>query len=162
MAHRNKPVSLARSTVDCGCHVCAFFHTRDDEYNILLPFMKEGFDAGDRAVHIIDKQHRAERLRRLTESGIDAEAAERSGKLEVRPWENAYLQRGRFDQYAMIRLIEEVAAAGKGRGSGTTRLWANMEWALGEFPGVHDIVEYESRLNDVLPQYDMATFALTT
>jgi hypothetical protein len=28
-----------------------------------------------------------------------------------------------------------------------TRLWANMEWALLDFPGVHDIVEYESRLN---------------
>jgi hypothetical protein len=32
-----------------------------------------------------------------------------------------------------------------------------MEWALHDFPGVHDIVEYESRLNYMLPKYDMAT-----
>jgi hypothetical protein len=35
-----------------------------------------------------------------------------------------------------------------------TRLWANMEWALQDLPGVHDIVEYETRLNHVLPKYD--------
>jgi hypothetical protein len=36
--------------------------------------------------------------------------------------------------------------------------------ALGDFPGVHDIVEYESRLNYVLPKYDIAavcTYDLT-
>jgi hypothetical protein len=29
-----------------------------------------------------------------------------------------------------------------------------MEWALGEFPGVEDLVEYETRINDFLPRYD--------
>ena len=28
-----------------------------------------------------------------------------------------------------------------------------MEWALEDLPGVHDIVEYETRLNQVLPAY---------
>jgi hypothetical protein len=55
----------------------------------------------------------------------------------------------------MIELLEEVAkTATQG---GMTRLWATMEWALLDFPGVHDIVEYESRLNFLLPNYDMAT-----
>jgi hypothetical protein len=31
-----------------------------------------------------------------------------------------------------------------------------MDWALNDFPGVHDFIEYESRLNYVLPNYDMA------
>jgi hypothetical protein len=29
-----------------------------------------------------------------------------------------------------------------------------MEWALQDLPGVHDIVEYETRLNHILPNYD--------
>jgi hypothetical protein len=29
-----------------------------------------------------------------------------------------------------------------------------MEWALEDRPGVHDIVEYETRLNFILPKYD--------
>jgi hypothetical protein len=28
-----------------------------------------------------------------------------------------------------------------------------MEWALEDFPGVNDLVEYETRLNFVLPKY---------
>jgi len=54
----------------------------------------------------------------------------------------------------MLDLIQRVLAEGKQQGFGLTRLWANMEWALEELPGVHDIVEYEARLNQVLPKYD--------
>lgn len=157
MAKTSRTVNLARSTVNCRCHVCAFFNSRDDEYKVMLPFIKEGFDVGDRAVYILDKNQRSERLQRLAETGVDTAGAEASGQLEVRPWENAYLRPGGFDQYAMIDLLEEVAKAAAQRGPGLTRLWANMEWALLDFPGVHDIVEYESRLNYFLPNDDMAT-----
>jgi hypothetical protein len=40
------------------------------------------------------------------------------------------------------------------RAPGTlTRGFANMEWALEDFPGVQKLVEYETRLNYYLPQY---------
>jgi hypothetical protein len=122
--------------------------------------MREGINAGDRAVYILDKHQRIERLRRLGDTGLDTASIEQSGQLEVRPWENAYLRNGRFDQDAMIALIEEVGKTGSQRGTGVTRLWANMEWALTDFPGVHDIVEYESRLNRLLPNYDMITVSV--
>jgi hypothetical protein len=54
----------------------------------------------------------------------------------------------------MLALIEEVLAGGKAQGFPLTRLVANMEWALEDRPGVDDIVEYETRLNYVLPKYD--------
>ena len=157
MTEASKMLNLARSTIPCRCHVCAFFGNSDEEYTVFLPFMKEGLAAGDRAVHIINKGHYEERKRRLAEVGISVRSAEQSGQLEIRPWENAYLRSNCFDQYKMIELLEEVGAAGERQGSGFTRLWANMEWALEDFPGTHDIVEYESRLNYVLPKYNMAT-----
>jgi MEDS: MEthanogen/methylotroph, DcmR Sensory domain len=156
MAEGSRAVRLAGSVLDCRCHVCAFFHNRHDEYEVLLPFIKEGLDAGDRAVEIIDKHQRAERMQRLVASGIDTAAAMQSGQLDVRTWESTYLRPGHFDQYAMIGLLEEIATVGAGRGTGVTRLWANMEWALEDPPGVHDLVEYESRLNYILPNYDAA------
>jgi hypothetical protein len=164
MERGTKSANLARATVACGCHVCAFFHSRDDEYEVLLPFLKEGFESGDKAVHIIDQKDGADRLRRLTNGGIDANAGEQNGQIEVRAWENAYLHGGRFDQKAMLALIEEVLTAGKQQGFALTRLWANMEWALEDLPGVHDILEYETRLNYILPKYDdvvVCTYDLT-
>lgn len=124
---------------------------------MLLPFMKEGFEAGDKAFLILDQQQRAERLHRLSEVGIDPDDAEQRGQLEVRSWENAHLRPGRFDQHAMIALLEQAFDSDRQKGFGLTRLWANMEWALQDFPGVHDIVEYESRVNYVLPKYDTVT-----
>ena len=56
----------------------------------------------------------------------------------------------------MLALIEEVLQGGKAQGYPITRLVANMEWALEDRPGVDDIVEYETRLNYVLPKYDDA------
>ncbi|HTJ56050.1 MAG TPA: MEDS domain-containing protein [Devosiaceae bacterium] len=157
MPEGKKTVQLARSTVECPCHACAFFHTQEEEYQIVLPFVKDGVDAGDRNYQFVDKGHRAERLARLKASGIDTATAEQGGLLELLPWEDVYLRNGRFDQQAMLELMEETFKTSRQQGAGLTRLWANMEWALEELPGVHDIVEYEARLNNILPHYDQVT-----
>lgn len=149
-------VRLAGSVLHRSRHVCAFFHKKEEEYQVLLPFVKEGFAQGHKAFHIVDPAHRDEHLRRLREAGIDVTEAERSGQLEVRRWEDAYLREGHFDQDAMLALIEEVLQGGKAQGFPLTRLVANMEWGLEDRPGVDDIVEYETRLNFILPKYDDA------
>jgi len=151
-----KQVRLAGSVLDRSRHVCAFFHSKEEEYRALLPFIKEGFDQGDRAFHSVDPQHRPEHLRRLQEVGIDVTEAQRKGQLEVRRWEDAYLQDGHFDQNRMLALLEEVLNEGKAQGFTLTRGVGNMEWALEDRPGVDDIVEYETRVNFLLPKYDDA------
>jgi hypothetical protein len=148
-----KQVRLAGSVLDRSRHVCAFFHRKEEEYRVLLPFIKEGFDEGDRAFHVVDSRHRAEHLRRLQEAGIDVGKAERKGQLEVRGWEDAYLRDGHFDRNRMLALIEEVLTGAQAQGYPLTRLVANMEWALEDRPGVHDLVEYETTLNCILPRY---------
>jgi hypothetical protein len=153
----NSAVTLGRVTLNCRCHVCAFFSSREDEYDLLLPFIPEGLGAGDRAIHILDEGHRGERMRRLREGGINTDVTLQSGLLEMRSWENAYLRGARFDQNRIIDLLRELGSMAGRQGSGATRLWANMEWAVPDFTGTHDIIEYESRLNDVLPSYNMAT-----
>jgi hypothetical protein len=149
-------VRLAGAVLDRKRHVCAFFNSKEEEYRVLLPFVREGFAAGHRAFHIVDPRHREAHLARLGAEGIDLAATQRSGQLEVRRWEDAYLRDGHFDQDRMLALIEEVLLDGKARGFTLTRLVANMEWALEDRPGVDDVVEYETRLNFVLPRYDDA------
>jgi len=148
-----QPVRLAGSVLRHSCHVCAFFHSKEEEYKVLMPFIKDGFAAGDRAVHIVDEERRPEHLRRLEQEGVDVERTVQSGQLEVRRWEDAYLQDGHFDQWRMIETIKSALAPTPGASGRLTRLVANMEWALEDMPGVHDIVEYETRLNHVLPEY---------
>ena len=145
-------------------HVCGFFHSREEEYGVLLPLAKEGFERGEKVFQIVDPEHRPERMRRLEEVGISPAAARRPGQVEIRAWEDAHLRGGHFDHDAMMTLLEETLRGAKADGFGQTRLWANMEWALGEFPGVEDLVEYETRLNYFLPRCEdlvVCTYDLT-
>lgn len=147
-------VRLAGAELTGYRHVCAFFHTPDDLYSTLLPFIKEGIEQRQKAFHIVDPERRADHFQRLQAVGIDIAGVERTGQLEVRPWQEAYLRGGHFDQDAMLTLIEAVLQNGKLEGFELTRLIANMEWALEDRPGVDDLVEYETRLNFILPKYD--------
>jgi hypothetical protein len=160
----SRAVTIGQSEFRCPCHACAFFHSRDEEYELLLPFSKSGAEAGERLFQVVDEAQMGERRNRLADAGIDVTEAESKGQLEIRPWEGAYLRGNRFDQNAMLELIQQVLRDGRSSGFPMTRLWANMEWALADLPGVHDIVEYETRLNHVLPNYDdivVCTYDLT-
>jgi hypothetical protein len=156
MASEQKVVRLAGAVLDRSRHVCAFFHTPDEKYQVLLPFIEEGFTQGDKAFHIVDARFRTQHLGRLERAGIDIAAAQRASQIEVCVWEEAYLRGERFDQDAMLALIEQVLTNGKLGGFHLTRLLAEMEWALQDRPGVEDLLEYETRLNYILPRYDDA------
>jgi len=149
----NQPIRFAGSVLGAQRHVCAFFHHPDEEYRVLLPFIKEGFERGEKAFHIVDPTLRAEHGLRLASAGIDVEAAKKSGQFELRNWADAYLRDGHFNQDRMLALIQEVLDGGIQQGFALTRLVAHMEWALEDRPGVDDLVEYETRLNYVLPRY---------
>jgi hypothetical protein len=134
----DQPIRFAGSLLGAQRHICAFFHSPDEEYRVLQPFIKEGFERGEKAFHIVDPKLREEHLRRLESAGIDVAAAEQSGH---------------FEQDKMLALIHEVLEGGRQQGFPLTRLVAHMEWALEDRPGVNDLVEYETRLNYLLPQY---------
>ena len=117
------------------------------------PFVREGLECGEKAFHIIDPEQREDYLRRLEAAGVGVTAAMERRQFELRPWEEAYLREGHFDQDAMLALIEEVLNEGPAQGYPLTRLVAHMEWSLQDQPGVNDLVEYETRLNYILPRY---------
>ena len=148
-----QPIRFAGSELGEYRHICAFFHTQDEEYRVLLPFIKEGMDRAERAFHIVDPKRREDHLARLRLAGIDVASAEQRGQLEVKRWEETYLRGGHFDQDAMLALVQDVLNSGPARGYTLTRLVAHMEWALEDRPGVNDVVEYETRLNYVFQKH---------
>ena len=68
---RDKAIRFAGSVLGAQRHVCAFFHSPDEEYRVLLPFIKEGFERGEKAFHIVDPELREQHVRRLESAGID-------------------------------------------------------------------------------------------
>jgi hypothetical protein len=48
MSSTPAPISLAGSLLRETRHVCAFFDSDEEEYRVLLPFIKDGLKSGDR------------------------------------------------------------------------------------------------------------------
>jgi hypothetical protein len=153
MERSGDPIRFAGAVLGRYRHVCAFFDSPAQEYAVLLPFIEDGFRRGERAFHIVDPKLRARHLEQLEATVTNVPEALATGQLEVRTWDEAYLRGGHFDQDAMLALIQEVLDDGPRRGFPLTRLVAHMEWALEDRPGVTDLVEYETRLNYILPRY---------
>jgi hypothetical protein len=147
-------VQVAGSPLGRHRHICAFFNSLDEQHRVLRSFIKDGFDQGDKALHIVDPELRDEHLNRLGAAGIDVQAAMGSGQLDVRLWQDTYLRGNRFDQDAMLALVEEQLQSDGAAGSRRIRLLAHMEWSLLDRPGVDDLLEYETRLNYLFPKYD--------
>lgn len=146
------PVRLAGRTLMQKRHVCAFFNSREEQNKVVIPFLKEGLDRGEKVLRIMDPRLRDEYVSAYTAAGIDVEEAEQSGQLELRHWHETYLKGGYFDSDGMVRLLEEGLNENREK-YGLTRAVGNMEWALEPVPGVTDIVEYEIKLNEVVAKY---------
>jgi hypothetical protein len=154
MTTNDHSVEFAGGTLGGHRHICAFFNSADEEHRVLRSFVSDGFGRGERACHVVDPERRDEHVKWLADAGIDVARATGSGQLQMRSWNEAYLRGGRFDQDDMLALIEEMLQSGHAAGYPLTRLVAHMEWACIDNPGVDDLVEYETRLNYILPRYD--------
>ena len=154
MANENRSVEFSEGKLGGQHHICAFFNSADEEHRVLRSFFKRGFERGDKAFHLVNPAQRGEHLKRLEEAGINVQDAMDSGQLEVRSWHDAPLRGGRFDQDAWLVSFEQVLQSGPASGYAQTRFLAHMEWALVDLPGVEDLIEFETRVNYVVPKYD--------
>ena len=150
------PISLAGSELGDVRHVCAFFNSADEEYRVLLPFIKDGFECGDKAVHVVGPEQHHNHLQRLAAAGIDAAAAQRNGQFELRTNTETYLRDGRFDQERMLEFFEQLASGNTSGEFPLSRIVCHMEWAADSPSHLDDLVEFESRVNDVWRRHDDA------
>src|SRR5262245_8476395 len=123
-------IHLAGTTLRRHRHLCAFFHSLEERYRVLLPFVKEGIERGEEAVHIVDPARRAEHIRRLRAAGIGVERMQAAGQLEVRGWNEVYLRGGRFDEAATLAYFAEALDKSRSQGFPLARVIGEAEWAL--------------------------------
>jgi uncharacterized protein YjhX (UPF0386 family) len=150
------PISLGGSQLGSTRHVCAFFNSDDEEYQVLLPFMKDGFVCGDKAIHVVNPEQRDDHLHRLAAAGIDTAAAEQRGQLELRHNTETYLRDGAFDPDRMLAVFEQLASGNAKHGFPLSRIVCRMDWAAESRVFVENVIEFESRVNDVWRHHDDA------
>ena len=154
------PIRFAGSELGEARHACAFFSSADEEYRVLMPFIKDGFACGHKAVHVVNPGRCDDHLERLTAAGIDTASTRRSGQLEVRTNVEAYLRNGRFDQDRMLEVFEKLSSGNDNGGYPLSRIVCQMDWAASERSHIDNLVEFESRVNDVWRRHEDAVICV--
>lgn len=149
-------IPFAGSQLDETRHVCAFFNSEEEEYRVLLPFIKDGFKCGHKAVHVVNPEQRNDHLNRLIAAGIDTASAVKSGQFELKTNTEAYLRDGRFDKDRMVELFEQLASGNARGGFPLSRIVCRMDWAVEGGSYAEDVVEFESRVNEVWNRHEDA------
>ncbi|MDR5756465.1 MEDS domain-containing protein [Caballeronia sp. LZ035] len=160
----DNPITIAGTPMD-AFHVCAFFDSRDEEYDALNPFYKQAIENGEKNFHIVDPALIDDHRARLEASGIRTHDCEACGQLEVVTWPEAYLDgEGSFNKDRMLAMVDRLTGSGRDAGFSRLRIMGNMDWAFGDTPTVPDLIAYEAEVNEIIERnrqpavcvYDMA------
>jgi AraC-like DNA-binding protein len=162
-AQATTSIRFVGSSVGARGHICAFFRTPEEEYRQLLPFIKAGFESGERAFHVVDPAQVESHLRRLEAAGIPVAEARERGRFTLLDWNQVYLPDGRFDQQRTLAAWQTMIGATDVKGVPRIRWIAHMEWSLEHREGLEDVLEYESRYNQIHDDRDtvICTYDLT-
>lgn len=160
MKKSTAPIPFAGSELGETRHVCAFFSSDDEKYQVLLPFIKDGLACGDKAIHVVNPGQRDDHLRRLAAAGIDTTAAAQKGQFELKTNTEAYLRDGLFDQDRMLEAFEQIASGNANGGFPLSRIVCQMDWAAENQSHLNSLVEFESRVNNVWREHDDAVICV--
>jgi hypothetical protein len=136
--------TLAHAQMRNHFHACAFVTGPAEERAVIDPFLVEGMRRGEKAVYIVDPQHRDEHETRLAGSAPSPEL------LDVTTWNEAHLKGGRFDQDRMMSALDELIRTHAASGRPPMRLVGQMGWVFSSPPGIEQLVAYEASVNEVL------------
>jgi MEDS: MEthanogen/methylotroph, DcmR Sensory domain len=154
-----RSIRLCGQEVDQPGHICAFFSSRDEEYETLIPYLKDGVDAGEQVLNVLDEARLRDHRARLESGGVPVG----DGHLLLSSSEDTYVAGGLFDMDRMVGFVRDrlVAAAAEGR---CVRTAGWMDWIYREAPGTERAMEYEARMNLLVPTFDctfMCVYDLT-
>jgi hypothetical protein len=142
-----------------GDHVCAFYPGLAERDDILIPYLREGLEAGDKCICVVDATD-PEAVHSAVGPDVDLTGCLGRQQLQVERSQDTYLSGGRFSTEAMLDFWERSVGGALASGYGFARAVGEMTWALRQMPGVEELVGYESRLNRYLPRYPQVVLCL--
>lgn len=141
-----------RDLPDAG-HICAFFDSRDEEYDVLSPYYQQGILLDESVITIVDADRRADHCARVRAHGVDVDSALATGHFHVLSSEETYTKGGRFGAERMYDLLQGALADAKAGGQ-RVRTSGVMDWATRGHAGTDELMEYEARVNFLVPTYE--------
>jgi len=155
IARQNRrPVTLCGQDVPASSHICAFFDSRKEQDQVLLPFFREGVENREQGVSVFDAQANPHHLQHLAHGGLAHDDSGLARQLRVMNAEESFLAAGRFDADRMFGTINLILEAAAHTEFPHVRTCCEMTWALHHLEAMDPLIEYESRLNTLTGHHD--------
>lgn len=145
--------TLCGETLNAPIHVCAFFDSKEEQYNVILPYIQEGLERNEKVINILEQACHHEHCQRLSDTGIPIDSPSMAQQLNILASEDTYLKDGFFGAEKMLALLEEALIEAENEGYESVRACGEMVWALKDVPGTDELIEYEARLNLLVPKH---------
>jgi hypothetical protein len=133
-----------------GDHYCGIYRTDDDHRAMIVDFVREGVVRHEKILYLVNITSVDQLRTTLAQAGIDVTTLIDKGQLVILTAKEAYLKHGQFDPDKMIDLLGEETDKALAEGYAALRATGEMTWALAGEPGSERLVEYESRINQLL------------
>lgn len=149
-----------------GNHLCFIYKTEEENRAIITPFIRYGLEKGEKVLYIVDARTEQDLIYYLNQQGLRTSDYISSGQLIVLNSSDIYFQQGKFDPDSVIGLWKKETDKALKEGYKALRVTGKASWVLRNIAGSERLMEYEAKLNQLLPeiraiclcQYDMRIF----
>lgn len=140
-------LGFTREHFNEGTHICLIYNDDFERKKVISKYLEGGLLTGEQVYYLADETSPDEILSWLAEQGVDPDHC------RIQEAEKAYCPHGYFSADEMLETIKQLYLSSHESGYPASRVTGEMTWALRGIPGSEQLMEYESRLNTVLPEY---------
>lgn len=157
---KNQTLTLCGEIYSEPMHICGFFASEDERYEVILPYLKEGLENNEEVLNILESTSYTNHCERLSQSGISVNEKLANSQLKVLSADETYLKEGSFAADKMYNLVEKALVGTKDSGYNSIRACGDMTWALRNVSGTDELIEYEARLNYLTPKHSCSLICM--
>jgi len=101
-----RSIHLCGQEIEQPGHICAFFASRDEEYEALIPYFRDGVTQGEQVLNVLDADRLDDHRARLAMAGL----VPNDPGFAISSSEETYLAGGRFDMGRMVAFVADHLA----------------------------------------------------
>lgn len=138
-----------------GEHICCLYDTLNEYRQTLLPFLRHGVHFNQKTIFIIDSLTITDIMNFFQDTEISVKQCIENGMLSIlTPWQS-YLANETFHPDSMIEFLLNELKHALREGRQALRVTGEMSWASKRLPGAERLIEYEDKLNRIIPCHKM-------
>lgn len=145
-------ITLCGQEIARAGHICAFFDSRAEKYDVLAPYFSDGIANGDRIINVVEAKECDAHVRDLSNRDVPITKAIHRGQFSLMTAEETYLKDGATDLDGMLALLQETLESAKSGGH-SVRTCGEMNWIGRGRLSPSKVMDYEARVNEFVPTF---------